>query len=325
VVEHGLERAVARRAAGRWRGEKVEAGLHLGGDFGGREGADPGGGDLDGQGQALHELADAGDRGLVGGVDGEAVGDLPGARLEKANGGGAAAFPGRGILGKSKAVQVDDPLLLAGEPLAGSDEDGGAGRRSQNVLDQGDGGQQMLQVVEHEEELAVAEGGQQLIDDGLVAAQGHAQRLGEGTGDVSGPADGRQREPDDAVAVARGELEGRLRGEMGLAHAARPHQGQQPAAGIVQGPGNRLQLGLAANQGARQVGHGAVGARPGRRQGRSGVTGGGGQAGGRRLAQLDEALDLAGGEGQGARQGLDGMRIGAAAHAAFQGADRIGR
>ena len=146
--------------------------------------------------------------------------------------------------------------MLAGQTQRGlaGDEGCDAGLPGEHVSDGGRGVDQLLEVVEHYERLAL--GLRQFAFEALA-------RVDRGKRDKAG-----------AVAELGRQSVGQREGEARLADAAGPEHGDEPRARVAEQAGDRLEVGLAAHQGRgrrRQVGRGPR--RCGRDRGRGHGTG----------------------------------------------------
>ena len=197
-------------------GQQGEALLEPGQDLGGRQHLGPGGGQLDGQGQPVEPGRDLGHRRGV-------LCRQPELRPRRL---GPLHEQRRRLLG---AQRRDDQLLLApeGEGDPGGDQHLDPRGGGEQPLDHGTGPGHLLEVVDDEEELPVAE----VVAHGL---QHRTPRLG----DAEGPGQDRGNQPrvghrgqigeERAVAEPGPQLLGDVEGQPGLAGAAGAGEGDQP-------------------------------------------------------------------------------------------------
>jgi hypothetical protein len=222
-------------------GEALPGGVAQAGEQGlGRQQLDPGGGQLEGQGQPVQEAADLGDGDAVLRREGEVRARGPGALDEEAHR-GAAADRGRvrlaGRLGEGQGR--DGVLELGAEAQRGAAGDQDAQRRGgrQQVGDEGGGVEHLLEVVEHEQHPAPAAApvraaglaplGEHVGEGaGRIAGDGLAEVHGDGRGYVGGVGHRAEGDEPDAPREGGAQVGGHLQGEAGLARAARPGEGQ---------------------------------------------------------------------------------------------------
>ena len=230
-----------RWRSGRLRGPEVRIDrrrLRRDQDLLGGEHLGPGGGQLDGQGEAVQPGGDLGDdRGvLLGqrepGVGGQGpLGEQP-HRLDRAERRQAGGEPS----GIGHMERRDRVLLLAPERQhdAGGDHRPQLGRGGEELLDHGAGLGHLLEVVDHLEELAVAEMVLDPVEDRAPGRLRDPQRVGHHGRDQRRV--GHRGEVDEAGAVPElGEqLGGDPEGQPGLSRPTRPGQGEQ--AGLAEEP-----------------------------------------------------------------------------------------
>ncbi len=89
------------------------------------------------------------------------------------------------------------------------------------------GGKDLLEIVEHEQQAAVADVFGEAIERRFTAAHLHADRVRDGGRYEVGIGDRGERDPERAVRVAVGRLGRELQREAGLAGASRPGEGQE--------------------------------------------------------------------------------------------------
>ena len=104
------------------------------------------------------------------------------------------------------------------------------GAAPQQVVHQRRGLDQLLEVVQHQQQVLLLQVGAQLQVGRVGAAHLQAQGLGDGRGDQIGIADRRQAHEEGAVLEVLQHVLGHGQGQPGLADARRPEQGDQPCA-----------------------------------------------------------------------------------------------
>src|SRR5258708_7443195 len=127
----------------------------------------------------------------------------------------------------------------------------------QQVGDACRGGQEMLEVVEHEEERAAVQRFLQGFDQGLTDSLLDAARLGDGRDDQTRIGDGRERDENNPTGKLLDEVSRDLEAEAGLPNSARARQGDQANVGPSQrvlGPSGLLVAADQACQDSRQIG-----------------------------------------------------------------------
>ena len=140
--------------------------------------------------------------------------------------------------------------VLAGEPQGGpaGRQDRQARAPDQQVRGHRGRIEQVLEVVEDEQELAIAQQGSQTVDRGPPAAVDHPEDAGDGWSDEVGLADGREGDEDGAIGEVVAQVGGHPEGEGGLADAAGPGQRDEPDAALLEQGRNRRHLVLTANE-----------------------------------------------------------------------------
>ena len=108
--------------------------------------------------------------------------------------------------------------------------------------------QHMLDVVEHQQQLPLAERLSQPRTRRIVAPVGEAERRGDGREDHGGIAQRRQVHEGHAVGEGGRHPFGRRDGQPGLAHAAGAAEGQQSYPSPLQQVRNRRDVVLAPDQ-----------------------------------------------------------------------------
>ncbi len=181
--------------------EQVEAGGEALQDLGRGERLRAGGGELDGEREVVQARAELGD--LVGGLE-------LGARAEE----------GDGLGGGERGDRVLD---LAGDAqeLAARDEQGEVGAGLQELGELGGGLHHLLQVVEQEQHLSLAD----VLGEAVLGSEG----LGDRLADEGGVSERGEPDPEDARLVGGDEGGGGLERQPGLAGAAGPGEGDRRA------------------------------------------------------------------------------------------------
>jgi hypothetical protein len=121
-----------------------------------------------------------------------------------------------------------------------------ARRRGEQPAQLGGGGEDLLEVVDHEQHLLAGEqlgGG---LERAVAAVLEGAQRLGEGGDDALGVADRRERDEAAAVFEARCGASGELEGEARLPDPARAREREQADVGVGEQGARRGEILLAA-------------------------------------------------------------------------------
>jgi len=114
------------------------------------------------------------------------------------------------------------------------------------------GGQQVLEVVQDEQDLPLAQLADQVVHQGTVPGVLQPEALRDRGRHQPRVADRRQRHEEDAVRVVAGHLGGQRDAEPGLAAAARPGQRDQAAGG--QQPSGLRQLMFPADEAGQRSG-----------------------------------------------------------------------
>ena len=195
---------------------------HVGGGFQaaqqlrGREHGDPGGGELDSEREPADAFAHLGDRGgLLG-------------RGAPAGRGGARALgeQRRRGLGRERVERHDGLAAHVQRRLAG-DEHAQVWSAFEQLGDGGTAGQELLEVVEHEQRAPLAqprrEAGRQ-----FAAAVCELERAGDGGQDAGGVADRRERDHERAAGQIVEQPAREREREARLARPARADQGHEP-------------------------------------------------------------------------------------------------
>ena len=214
-------------------------------------GEEAGGGELDGQGQAVeaaHEVGDAGSRrlGVEGGVDG------PGPLDEQADRRGVAPLGGEH--GHPAHVLARDPEALA----AGGHEPQSRAAAQQALDEVRERGEHVLAVVEQHDELGVADHARHLIDRVHGRTEVDAQRPGERGRDGAGVRGRQLAQHHRSVGIGGAQVVPDLEEQPRLPDTTRPDQGHQPGR---RDDGGRFGLELlpADQRGGRQRERGGTG------------------------------------------------------------------
>jgi hypothetical protein len=229
----------------------------------GGEQLDPGGGKLEGERQPVEAGADLGDGLGVLVRDDEVRVDAQGALREQGH-----RFEVREPVAGGEPFGVRHPerehgeLLLPGQAKGrpARDQHRQPGGRPQQLGDDGAGVEDLLEVVEHEEQLAVTQRVHERRQDLPVGFGPEPERHGDGRRHQARIADG--REVHEEHAVGWDEATRGLDGQPGLPAASRAGQGEQPR-GAQESP-DPLQLPVSAHEarkGNRQVGRDLQGPR----------------------------------------------------------------
>jgi hypothetical protein len=226
--------------------------LEPGQECGRGEHVDPGGSQFDRQGQAIQPPADGGDIGRVGIGQGEPRFGGAGPGHEK-----AAHLGGRHLLdrrppGLAGHGQGGDRIgLLAGEvehdPAGDQQLEPGRGleqgRQIRRRLDH------LLEVVQHQEQVLIGQRTPERLDQGRVDLLLDPAGLGDRGEDEGGIADGRERDEDDAIGKAGGEVVGHGQRQPGLADPTGAGQGQDRHIRIEQQVADSRHFPVPADQG----------------------------------------------------------------------------
>ena len=138
------------------------------------------------------------------------------------------------------------------KPARGQDRESRAG--GEQVDDEGRGVDDLLEIVEHEQEVLVAQEGREAGDERFVAGVAHVEDLGNGGGYVIRVADRRKRDEPNAIREGVSAHCGYRKGKAGLAHATRSGKGYYPRVAPKQPP-HLTPLPLAADEWRRWYRH----------------------------------------------------------------------
>ena len=120
--------------------------------------------------------------------------------------------------------------------------------------DQWGGGGDLLEVVEHQQQVAVAQGVDQAFDEGAVARLADAECLGDDRRDEVGVGQRRQVDEGDTVGEHAADLRGDAQRQPGFAHPARPGQGDQAHRGPAEQGDDQRHLALPPDEGGERRG-----------------------------------------------------------------------
>ena len=235
-VDRGGQGLLAGDGAPRAPDEQPEPVVEAGLDLLGGEGPEPGGGQLEGERDAVEAGAHGPHRRLAGGVQGEPRADRARPFHEQSHGvvGGQGRHLPDGLPRQAEwlAAGCQHRHLRAGPQQGGRD----LGRPLPHVL----------AVVQADQGAAVRQGHRhrpQRATDGLHQ---HPGGRGDDLGDVGGLGDRPQLDPPDAVRPPPGLVGDDLRGQARLAHAADAGQGHQPP--VREDPADARALGLTPDE-----------------------------------------------------------------------------
>ncbi len=237
--------------------------LQAGEEGGGGQVGHPGGGQLNRQRQPVQSADDLGDgRGVLVG-EGEVGLDGLGALDEEADG----VDPGQ-LLGQQRRIgqrqgrHGHDPLGREAQrlPAGGQDRDPGAG--GQQPRDERGRLQEVLEVVQHQQQVPVPQSLCQPFGDRPVAGLPHAQRGGHRRRDEARVGQRRQVHEGGAVGDVGSDLLGDPDGQPRLTHPARAGQRDQPDAVSPEQVDGVRHLSVSADQRGQRDGQGRAGPLP---------------------------------------------------------------
>ena len=140
-------------------------------------------------------------------------------------------------------------LVLAVDPerdaAGGEDLEAEGG---QQLARQRGGFQHLLEVVQHQQKPFVLEVVLHALDERLVPALPHVERLRDGRDDQRGVGEGGERHEEDAVLELIQEISRRLQRQAGLARAPRTGEGKEAHLGSHKPPSDLLHLPLASDE-----------------------------------------------------------------------------
>ena len=217
-----------------------------------RERADTRGGELDRQRQPVERSADVRDRCRVCGRDGEIRLDGLRARLEQRD--RLALRQAFEVVAAGGRLQRGDGIdPLGGEPKwrAARHEELDVGRGRGDARDQRCGLDDVLEVVEHEQELAALQMPAKIHLERLVARRADAESLGGGGQDEILVLQRREADKHDAVGEIVEKSRGDLDGDSGLARPAGSGQRDELDLRPLEEVGHLADLALATDEGRR--------------------------------------------------------------------------
>jgi hypothetical protein len=230
-VDGRAQRAVAGDGVARAGGEQAEAVVQAGEQLLGGEQAHARGGQLDGERQPVEPRAERGDIGEVRRRDLEARRHGGGAFGEQGDGVIAAELLGRRQAGEIRQAERRDGVFA----LPVQPERRAAGRQhpqgraaGEQLADEGRGGQQMLDIVEHEQQVAVAQVAEQHLLDRRRPGFLQPEAPHDAGGDEAGIEDRRQGNEADAILEHVPRAGGDRDRQPRLAGAGGPAERDQP-------------------------------------------------------------------------------------------------
>ena len=247
LVERGAEAAMPLRDVAHRRGEEVDVPLDLVRDLRAREHRHPRGGELDAQGQALDQPADAARLGALVVVEREARLDLRRALDEEAERAGAPVP----VLREAEAVHVEHPFALHVETLTRRRQQLDLRCALDDLPQQVRAVDEMLEVVEHEQRRPLAQVVEELFlrrEAAVGAVHRELDRLGNRRRQELRRRHRDERDEVHAVRVALDPARGGLERESRLARPARPDEREQAAVGILEQPVDLVELRRAADE-----------------------------------------------------------------------------
>ncbi len=173
AFENGTQALVALGDVAQVGGEDVQAALELGGDFLAGKQLNPGSSQLDRQGHAFDQAADAGDGGAIDRRGAEASLDPAGVLEEELVGGKGLQSGQAGIGRNGHPTDRQDPFFGQAQALARGDQQAQAGAGEQDFGDQAGAGDQVLKVIQDEQELARPQEFDQLDLEGFGGITAH--------------------------------------------------------------------------------------------------------------------------------------------------------
>jgi hypothetical protein len=234
-VDCGAEGLLARDGGAGAAGEEAELVVEAAGDLVGGEEANLGGGELDGEGDAVEAPGDLGDGGGVVGGDGEGWVDGLSAVEEEADGLELGELVGRReVVGVGKGEGGDAEGDFAGdaEGLAGGSEDVEVRAGEEEGVGEASGGvDEVFAVVEDEEEVFSLEEEDEGVFGEEARLLAEVECLGDGVGDEVGVGELSELGEEDAVLEGVEEVGGDLEGEASFAGAADGGEGDEAVGG----------------------------------------------------------------------------------------------
>jgi len=259
VIEHRAQAALPLRHVTHRRRQKIQPAFNLRRDLVARQNRRPGRRQLDPQRHPLHHAADGGRRSFLLIQQHEADPRLASALHKKLH--RRVRLRLRAITRGRHGQPLNDkhPFALQIQPLARGDEQLHPGRARQDLGQQADAVrlQQMLNVIQHEQHLPVAQMLDQLIVRVSLALKRQPQAAGNGRNKKGRRRKRRQRHKADAIRKAAPVHRRRLDRQTRLADAPCADQREQPAQRVVQQPAQCCQFRLSPQQ-RRQIGRQVV-------------------------------------------------------------------
>ena len=217
--------------------QELESLVEPGKELLGRKNADAGGGQLNGQGQAVETTADRSDGRGIALVQDEPWFDRLGALQEELHGRGCLCGR-KGVLPcRRRQGQGSDWNLLLGTHSQGRTrgrQHAQPGRSIEETGDQGRGRDHLLEVIKQQERLAQPQMRSKRLRKRLPGHLAHAERGGDRLGNEVGIGDGGQWHPPDAIGKRLQGFRSGLHGKPGLADAARTGESDEPRTGSCQ-------------------------------------------------------------------------------------------
>ena len=247
LVERGAEAAMPLRDVAHRRGEEIDVLLDLVRDLRAREHRHPRGGELDAQGQALDQPADAARLGALVVVEREARLDLRRALDEEAQRAGAPVP----VLREAEAVHVEHPFALHVETLTRRRQQLDLRCALDDLPEQVGAVDEVLEVVEHEQRRPLAQVVEELLlrrEAAVGAVHRELDRLGNRRRQELRRGHRDERDEVHAVRVAFDPARGGLERESRLARPARADEREQAAVGILEQPVDLVELRRAADE-----------------------------------------------------------------------------
>ena len=229
------------------RGEEIDVLLDLVRDLRAREHRHPRGGELDAQGQALDQPADATRLGALVVVEREARLDLRRALDEEPKRAGAPVP----VLREAEAVHVEHPFALHVETLTRRRQQLDLRCALDDLPEQVRAVDEVLEVVEHEQRRPLAQVVEELFlrrEAAVGAVHRELDRLGNRRRQELRRCHRDERDEVHAVRVALDPARGGLERESRLARPARPDEREQAAVGILEQPVDLVELRRAADE-----------------------------------------------------------------------------
>ena len=214
--------AIDDRKDGRKQRELV---VETGVNFLQRQDIDAGAGQLDGQRNAIQPAADVDDNSHVFGGEGEVREDTPRPLGEQPNRVELAYVACRKVIGRQlhRRHRIA-PLAGRAQRLATRRQDADLSLGQHGFHQVSAGAQNVFAVIQHQQEMSVAEQVQQPLHHRAIALLRHTQDLGHGLGNQRRIGQPSKFNPVDAVRVPAAKLRGDAQGETGLAAAGRAGQ-----------------------------------------------------------------------------------------------------